>query len=303
MMYVAKYNGSSSVAQYAVAIRGTNGKVLLDWFVDDMDVYQMMPWPFGSSFSSAVALISESTNIGLTVLLSMQNSTGQTLFEFLTAEMSSSAVTQAGICFTGHSLGGTLASALACYARDTQTSWDPQSKATVTTITFAAPTAGDDNFANYFNKAFSYTTTALPYWTPPAGFSSYADCIRNSFDLAPKVWNSTTLKAAPSTYDWHLLVPPVGTSEIVNDIAKALESQTYTQIQATQAVWEGTFESESGASHKWLDEVDYQHVDAYPILLGVPQLLKIFSSGVILKAMADALDRRSGVRHRRAATA
>lgn len=248
-------------------------------------------------------MISESTNIGLTVLLAMQDTNGQTLFDFLAAAMSSSSVTQAGICFTGHSLGGPLSSTLALHARDTQTAWDPQSKATVTTINFAGPTAGDDNFAKYFDNAFSYTTNALPYWTSPAGLSSYADCIRNSLDLAPMAWNSATLKSAPSTYDWHLLFPKPGTSEIVGDIASALESQAYTQIQASQALWTGTFVSESGSGDKWLEEVETQHVDAYPNLLGVPQLLNIFSTAVVKQAMADALTRRLMVRRRRATSA
>src|SRR3954471_15866735 len=37
MMYAVKLNGANSPAQYAVAVRGTNGKVLLDWLMDDFD--------------------------------------------------------------------------------------------------------------------------------------------------------------------------------------------------------------------------------------------------------------------------
>lgn len=295
MMYVAKYNGDSAIAQYAVVVRGTNGKVILDWFIDDLDVVAMMPWPYGGSVSSAVGMISESTNIGLTVLLAMQDPSGQKLFDFLAGEMSGSGVTQAGICFTGHSLGATLSSTLALHARDIQQTWDPQSKATVTTINFAGPTAGDNNFAAYFDNAFSYTSSKLPYWTPPAGFSSYADCIRNSLDLAPKAWNTATLKSAPSTYDWHVLFPKPGTSEIVDIIADAVESQNYTQVQATQAAWEGIFVG----GIDWFAEVESQHVDGYPNLLGVPALLNIFSSAVPRQAVSTlraglAITRKGG---------
>jgi len=298
MMYVAQLNVTSEVAEYAVAVRGTNGKAWLDWLVGDFDVLDMMPWPFGASTSSAVGFISESTNIGLAVLLSMQDPTNGTLFEFLASQIGSSAVTQASICFTGHSLGGTLSYTLALHARDTQASWDPASKATVTTINFAAPTAGDANFAAYFDNAFSYTTNAIPsIWTPPAGFSSYADCIRNSLDLAPTAWNSTTLKAAPATYDLHLLLPAPGTSEVFGYIAEALVSQAYTQIQPTQTEWEGTYQSETHHMKGWLAEVEFQHVDGYPNLLKVPELLQIFSSAVPQEAMAGTKARRLAIRH------
>ena len=293
MMYVAKCTNPSPIAQYAVAVRGTNGKVLLDWFIDDLDVWQMMPWPYGAPLSSAVGMISESTNIGLTTLLSMRDPSGRTLFDILAAEMSAPSVTQAGVCFTGHSLGATLAATLALHARDIQSSWDPQSKATVTTINFAGPSAGDERFAAYFDHAFSYTNNALPYWTPPEGLQTYADCIRNSLDLAPMAWKSETLKWAPETYDPHFLFQPFGTGIIAILIADALKSHAYTQVQSRQKPWNGKFSDNPGPGNKWLAEVSYQHVDAYPNLLGVPELLHIFSSAVPRQAMANALTRHS----------
>ncbi len=302
MMYVAKCTNPSPIAQYAVAVRGTNGKVLLDWFIDDLDVWQMMPWPYGATPSSAAGMISESTNIGLTTLLSMRDPSSRTLFDFLAAEMSAHSVTQAGVCFTGHSLGATLASTLALHARDIQSSWDPQSKATVTTINFAGPSAGDDGFSAYFGHAFTYTNDALPYWTPPEGLQTYADCIRNSLDLAPMAWNSETLKWAPETYAPHFLLKSLGISIISSLVAGALKTQAYTQIQSSQKHWKGKFSDDPGPGDKWLAEVSYQHVDAYPTLLGVPELLHIFSSAVPRQAMANALIRRSLARRTASAT-
>jgi hypothetical protein len=293
-MYVAKYNGSGSPAQYAVAVRGTNGKVLLDWLIDDLDVVTMMPWPLGSSGSSVKGLISESTSIGLTILLSMQDPTsGLSLFGFLANEMSNSAITQAGICFTGHSLGASLGSSLALYARDNQSTWDPSSKATVTTINFAGPTAGDADFATYFDDAFAYQgSSKLPYWTPPAGLSSYADCIRNSLDIAPRFWDVSSLSGVASIYDLHLVFPPLGTSEIIKDvIVPAVTQQAYTPVQDSQAEWDGTFVTQS-PKNSYAAQVEYQHVDAYPTLLGVPELLSIFSSAVTAKAPAALMLRR-----------
>jgi hypothetical protein len=283
LMYVVKLNGATNPAQYVVAIRGTNGKALLDWFVEDLDATLTMPWPLGASTSSAIGMVSESTSIGLTILLAMQDPKLSSLLAFLTNEMQN--VQSAGICFTGHSLGGALASSLALYFRDNQSSWDPASKATVTTINFAAPTAGDGNFANHFNTSFAYTTSKLPYWIPPQGLQSYADCIRNQLDIAPRAW--ADLSSIPSIYDLHLVVPPPGTSELVNDlIVPAFKTQNYTQVQASQQPWEWTFQDVSSVSilHRWLAEAEMQHVDAYPNLFNVPEVLKIFSASVTINA-------------------
>ena len=47
MMYVVQLSDPppGSPPQYVVAIRGTNGAVLLDWLMQDFDVKQLMPWP------------------------------------------------------------------------------------------------------------------------------------------------------------------------------------------------------------------------------------------------------------------
>src|ERR1700733_6607199 len=73
LMYVAKSTGATE-SQYAIGIRGTNGKVVLDWLLEDFDVVQLIPW---SSFGGAAAPgdISESTSVDLTVLLNMIDST------------------------------------------------------------------------------------------------------------------------------------------------------------------------------------------------------------------------------------
>lgn len=288
LMYVASLNGSSSPAQYAVAVRGTNGKVELDWLLDDFDILQTMPWPLGSSSSSAVGNISESTSIAVTTLLGMQDgTTGETLFEFLTSQMSSLPVANAGICFTGHSLGAVLSSVLALYARDNQSTWDPDSKAIVTTINFAGPTAGDSNFAAYFNKQFAYTgDSSLPYWQSPGGVTSYADCVRNSLDVAPMVWNATSMPNIPDIYTGHLLhniYPPLGTTEIIKYIVDATSAHNYTQTQSSQDTLTGTFIQKDDLppglnSNAWIAEAEYQHSDSYPTLLDVPALLNVFSS-------------------------
>jgi hypothetical protein len=181
LMYVARLISTASPAQYAIAIRGTDGKALLDWLLEDFDILQMLPWPLGASASYTVGQISESASIALTILLNMIDPIlQQTLLEFLESEMQKLSVPLASVCFTGHSLGATLASALALHARDIQASWDRALKAIVTTINFAGPTAGDVEFAAYFDKQFTYSSSSpLPFWVSPTTSPlSYADCVR-----------------------------------------------------------------------------------------------------------------------------
>jgi hypothetical protein len=259
----------------AVAVRGTNGKVLLDWLMDDLDILRTMPWPLGASGANVVGNISESTSIGLTTLTSMHNLS----------------VPQASVCFTGHSLGATLSSVLALYARDNQSTWDPSSKAIVTAINFAGPSAGDSGFAAYFNQQFTYTgTSPLSLWTPPAGLLSYADCVRNSQNVAPLAWNATNLANVPDIYKGHFLsdiLPPLGTTEVINYVISTTSAHDYTQTQASQSALTGTFINKDdlpqGVS-PWIAEAEYQHSDAYPTLLAVPQLLSLFSSAMPMAA-------------------
>jgi CubicO group peptidase (beta-lactamase class C family) len=277
MMYVAQLSGGGSPAQYAVAVRGTAGQVLLDWLLEDFDILQMVPWSGADD-----ANISESTSIGLAALLAMQDPAAGTLLDFLSTVMSASGAPQAGICFTGHSLGSALASTLALYIRDCQQSWDPNGLATVTTINFAGPSAGDAGFAAYFDSQFAYTENALPYWVSPA-FSnastlSYADCVRNSLDIAPCAWNASSLQSIPKIYEGHVLediLPPLGTTEIVGCIVKVTQANAYTQIQSDQVLLNGTFidANKLQTGEAFFQEAEYQHHDSYPNLLDVPELL------------------------------
>jgi hypothetical protein len=289
LMYVAQCNDTAS-PQYAIAIRGTDGKVLLDWLLEDFDILVTMPWPLGATPANAVGNISESTSIALTTLLSMVDPVLQlTLFQFLTSEMQKLTAPPASVCFTGHSLGATLASALALHARDIQASWDPSSKAIVTTINFAGPTAGDSDFAAYFDKQFTYTAPSpLTFWqseAPSTSSPSYADCVRTSLDIAPLVWNNASMNQIENIYWGPHIVPefvaPVGTAEIVADIQGATLGNDYTQVSASEPDIPGQLipadQLPPGLStNNWIAEATYQHRMSYPILLGVPSILVVF---------------------------
>jgi hypothetical protein len=71
LMYVAQ--NQSDKSQFVIAVRGTNFVADLDWLMENFDVRQMMTWPPGSSLSTpAGAMMSESTSIGMQILLAMK---------------------------------------------------------------------------------------------------------------------------------------------------------------------------------------------------------------------------------------
>lgn len=274
MMYVVRLIGATGIQQYAVAIRGTNPPAVLDWLVEDLIVAKTAAWPGADG-----ARTSLSTRIALDILLLLTDpDSGQTVVEFLTSAMTGPAASQASVCCTGHSLGGTLAQVLSLWLRDNQSRWDPDALATVTTINFAGPTAGNAAFAAHFDQLFSYTTSALPFWVSPqfpgSSASSYADCVRTSLDIAPRAWNATTLAQIPTLYESQKppIVPPLGTTALVHKLIDATQAIGYVQTQAGQQVLAGSFSPRSGAL-AFADEAEFQHHNSYPLALNVPALL------------------------------
>jgi triacylglycerol lipase len=137
--------------QYAIAIRGSLIEFSWDafdnWIYQDMNVAIQKNWPYCSDKD---AKISQGAYRGWENLTKMKDSvTGKTLLTFL--QESTTAAT--AVIFTGHSLGGNLATVFASYFSFKQ---KEAGKITnnINVITFAAPAAGNTDFANSFNKQF-----------------------------------------------------------------------------------------------------------------------------------------------------
>lgn len=292
MMFIAQ--NQSDTTQFAIAVRGTNFSSDLDWLMEDFDVLNMMIWPPGATTSSpAGAMISESTSIGLQVLLGMSGTTAsgdQTLLAFL-ASQASSAI---NVCVTGHSLGGCLSPTLALYLTEQQSVWDGSGASTVSCVTFAGPTAGNSTFANYSDGVFA-AATPPPNW-PALGTN--CDAVRCDLDAAPLFWiadnisKSTTTSPLFSIYDPNLdfstglsFPSDIAWTYILSDVlplvASALADQSYQQIVSTAAQLTGTYNTKlapTGDSlvdymKAFVAQAAYQHPDSYPTILGVPSLL------------------------------
>ena len=188
LMYVVQ--NQSDPTQYAIAIRGTNSSSDLDFLFEDFDVRQMMPWPNGNG-----AMISESTNIGLQILLNMEGAVNGrfsepkvSLLNYLKTQTHTDPI-YVGV--TGHSLGGCLAPTLALYLNDNPSLWDTNHSrrpSILYAISFAGPTAGNEAFASYSNAQFreQYAANRPPRWNPRV--PTNCDVVQCSLDIVPLAW-------------------------------------------------------------------------------------------------------------------
>jgi len=208
MLYVA---GDTNSKQLAVAIRGTDWSFWLDWVQDLAVVLPLQP--FTSILPSTPAnnpRIAAGTTVGLNQLLAAQGSTSAgTQVDVVT--FLRQAGPDADIFITGHSLGGCLASVLA-----PSLAFQLGSASNLKVYTFAAPSAGDQNFAEYYNRLFMNQGTNI----------STAHRVYNSLDVVPNSWAS--LNVIETYYD----PSPRCTSELkaIVDKAISLVGTQYVQV-------------------------------------------------------------------------
>jgi Lipase (class 3) len=206
MLYVASH---SSTNQVAVAIRGTEWDFWLNWIEDFASVLPLVPYTEVLPTVPAVAPeIAVGTNIGLQLLLQTQARTldGQSMD---VATFLAQAGDDAEIFVTGHSLGGCLASVLA-----PSIAYRLGSSKNLKVYTFAAPTAGNSDFADYYDRLFTDPTDRN------RSFRVY-----NDLDIVPASWASLPSIAA-------LYTPAPQCSDRIKElIARAQEIVGTTYVQ------------------------------------------------------------------------
>jgi hypothetical protein len=203
MMYATANDAGD---QFAVSVRGTDWSFWLDW-VEDFDNF--LPLTPYSSFGVPVGpnvKIAQGTGLGLAILLAMKDGTTD-LKTHITKHAQ-----HAQILVTGHSLGGCLAAALApCIA-----SW-LGGAANINVYTFAAPSPGNSDFADYFNNLFV---------TPGNTNTSTAFRFYNDIDVVPNAW--ATLPTIMSYYP-PLLPCPSDITAVARFAARAV-GHNYVQL-------------------------------------------------------------------------
>ncbi|HEX8775146.1 MAG TPA: lipase family protein [Pyrinomonadaceae bacterium] len=241
LMYVVQRNQDNL---YAVVIRGTVLSFSLGTLVDlyeDLDVGTQVQWTYPYMTG---ALVANGTLHGLNVLTTM-DSNNLSLLEYL-----ASIPTGGWLFVTGHSLGGCLATVLAPWLQYQLSTINPQ--LSVVTNTFAAPSAGNQAFADW------YTNQALR----GRSWRYY-----NSIDIIPRLWSNV-----PGIKD---LFPSPGKScpfgmrgviDLINGWLVDLDEVSYVQPNGAGNPLAGT-----ATPAGWLTEAGHQHDHNYYLtLLGAP---------------------------------
>ena len=150
---VAGYSPTPNAAPQAicVTVRGTDFDItdiwgMLEQIWEDIDASDPQPMPWALNDPARVA---SGTLDGLTIIQGL-TANGQTLGQFLSNFFSQAANASVTILVTGHSLGGCLATIVATWIRVLL----PNFRGAIQPITFAAPTAGNNEFATYYNELF-----------------------------------------------------------------------------------------------------------------------------------------------------
>jgi hypothetical protein len=205
MMYVA---GNHATNQYVVAIRGTDWSFWLDWLEDFAAVLGLVPFPYLPATAGQDIKIAAGTAVGLQALVQMTGATSSAQVSLLTFVRQQAPGAQFFV--TGHSLGGCLASAVAPWL-----AFELGGAGNLAAYTFAAPSAGNSAFADYYNQLFTDTATG----------ASTAYRVYNTLDAVPNGWASL-----PVIETYYTPFPPCTTDikTIIEDAANFVGT-TYTQ--------------------------------------------------------------------------
>ncbi|MEW6734317.1 MAG: hypothetical protein AB1489_23530 [Acidobacteriota bacterium] len=259
VLFIAQ--STSNPNTYTVSTSGTNPYSISDWLFEDFLVATQLPWPYGSPPPSLKPKISLSAGLGLTILENLKPCANLPGAGILPMQYLSNAVQKAGsnsvnVYVTGHSLGGALSSVMALWLADTKAQWDAKNQATVNAYCYAGPTAGNGDFASYFDQRIGSNTQRI--W--------------NSLDIVPHAWALSDLKQIPTLYQPQIQPEQwiVDTVKGIVDLLTALRSN-YQQINPSQQPLPGKVNTKYS---NFLEQAGYQHVQAYLDLLGIPSMPK-----------------------------
>ncbi|WP_157595395.1 lipase family protein [Plesiocystis pacifica] len=178
----------------------------------------------------------------------------------------------------GHGVGGSLASVVALWLRDTQgrrsareESWDPQRQAKLRCTAFASPTPGNADFAGYLEERLE-GELAL---------------VSNTLDPASMLWDAQAMLGLPGLYQPHVDESP-GVRLFVDALANEIERQGIDYEQVPTSILEGELCTTLPPS--FAAQAEYQHVHAYVEQLGLGGRLDRALLGELLGRSASTDD-------------
>ena len=259
--------------EYALAIRGSlinfSWAAFQNWIYQDLHVTSQEKWPFVNDSSNAK--LSQGSYDGWQNLSKMMDKrTGQLLLPFLEKELK----TDSRLLITGHSLGGNLASVYASYLWQ-QFKKDSHIGSTINVITFAAPAAGNKNFANDFNKKFPEAIRVenkndiVPKFPSASGISALGSLYSDSLSAGKIMVGYKNVTVSLSNV-FTLLNTTISVLEFTNVIS------TYAQTNNEGKTINIPLSGKNMGSDiiNWLSEAGYQHsVAQYAVYEKVPVVL------------------------------
>lgn len=168
-----------------VVIRGTSLVSVANWVIQNLNVITSVPWPvqepgLAPRIASGTAL-ALATIEGLVPAPGLPGE-GKTISQLLAEHLAAHGGTR--VTITGHSLGGVLASTFGLRLFETQAQWDPNGRADLDIWSFAAPTAGDGDFAQHISARLGGSLKRI--W--------------NTRDVVPCAWDLTLIRRLERTY-------------------------------------------------------------------------------------------------------
>lgn len=268
--------------RFAVVFRGTNPVALSNWIVEDFFVFRKKPWKEGDNpvqvYGNRPAKISYGTHVGMEKVKKMEApvgvpGAGSTMLQFLRIQAETHDK-PLDITVTGHSLGATLSSTYGLFLKQTsgkvdipvQEQWDPDGKANIHVYAFAGATAGNKAFADYSDSLLD---------------DAHLKRLSNSLDIVPHAWNKDSVAQMKDLY-LPVAKPNILVDLFVTQATLASMLCDYTQPQAQQPYLEGEL---SDVCREYFQQAIYQHVVAYPNLLGLEGVLDPLTYFPILKAV------------------
>lgn len=247
LVFVAAYSQAPGMPPTlaAVVTRGTDVDVKDIWGVlvqlyEDLHVTSLVPLPWAPTNPARVAA---GTIQGLAAIQNLLSG-GKTLLEFLGDYLSSPANGNPVLVPTGHSLGGCLTSVIAPWLQAALASKCPNLQ--IVPATFAAPTAGNADFAKYFDSMFKFAMRVF-----------------NTLDIAPLAWGDIA-GVGNIYYGPCVILTPVAVVGVAIGFEIAVGGLHYTQPKAVVPL-----KGSCSGSTDFYSEAAYQHhATTYMALLG-----------------------------------
>ncbi len=241
-------------AEFAVVIRGTATANATD-LLEDLDVGTVVPFTAGGS--PQPVSVSKGAMEAFTQILGM-SADGLGLVRALGEALRTAAPAKPTVYVTGHSLGGCIATLVAPYLEALD--WGPGTPQFALS-TFAAPTAGDQGFADFVDSL---------------GWTANEHCY-NTYDLIPQAWADLTVKG------WYPDPGPAADFDVkalVSTIASLAGPNVYVQPGYAYAMntdygQPGTYDPYATRSsvEDFLTQVGFQHADStYLGQVGAPPM-------------------------------